>query len=208
MYVFDEVRRPEGDGARTPGGALGLSPWFLGQVLPRLLDAVPRLKMILAGWDRLEVDPHRLRALPPCELTGWAEQHTRAFLASAGVEDPAVAVLVQRAGDGLPLLASVVAEEAGRWRVADGSVDTTALTALIGDRPAHQWVPEMILARLSVQQQHEIAAAAVLRICTRPALQALLVDRDPATSDWFHRLTSRSFLQSLPTLTETGPGGR
>src|SRR5664280_1175463 len=179
MYVFDEAppHGQESQEAARPG-PLGLSPWFLGQVLPRLLDAAPRLKAVLAGWDRLEgLSTRQVHALA-CELTGWSEGHTRSFLASAGIEDPAVAALVHEAGDGLPLLADVVATKATEWRTINGAADVAALTALIRDQPSQQWVPRMILARLSPHQQNEIAAATVLRTVTRPALEALLDEVD------------------------------
>jgi tetratricopeptide (TPR) repeat protein len=199
MYVFDEAppHGQESQEAARPG-PLGLSPWFLGQVLPRLLAAAPRLKAVLAGWDRLEgLSTRQVHALA-CELTGWSEGHTRSFLASAGIEDPAVAALVHEAGDGLPLLADVVATKATEWRTIDGAADVAALTALIRDQPSQQWVPRMILARLSPHQQNEIAAATVLRTVTRPALEALLDEVDSTGADWFRRLTSRAFLHEPP----------
>ena len=199
MYVFDEAppHGQESQEAARPG-PLGLSPWFLGQVLPRLLDAAPRLKAVLAGWDRLEgLSTRQVHALA-CELTGWSEGHTRSFLASVGIEDPAVAALVHEAGDGLPLLADVVATKATEWRTIDGAADVAALTALIRDQPSQQWVPRMILARLSPHQQNEIAAATVLRTVTRPALEALLDEVDSTGADWFRRLTSRAFLHEPP----------
>jgi hypothetical protein len=206
MYVFDESNSGEEEHQPRSSRPVKMSPWLLGQVLPRLLATAPKLKVILAGWDRLEIDAHRIPSLPACELTGWDTQHTQSFLTSAGVDDPAVAALVHQAGDGLPLLATVVAEEATRWRTADGFVDAAALSALIQDRPAHRWVPEMILDRLSAMQQDELAAAAVLRVITRPALQALLPDH-PHGEDWFHRLTSRTFLQQLPSTATNTPAG-
>lgn len=64
----------------------------------------------------------------------------------------------------------------------------------------------MILSRLSALQQDELAAAAVLRVITRPALQTLLPDH-PTGEDWLRRLTSRAFLPKLPSPTTSRPAG-
>ncbi|WP_322756455.1 tetratricopeptide repeat protein [Frankia sp. Cas3] len=195
MYVFDAV---------APARPAGISSWFTVQVLPPLLAAAPRLRVILAGWDDLPV-PDTVASVGPCQLTGWLRVHTRAFLTSAGITDPRLLNLLvdvvhpdddtadERDSSGLPLLAAVL---------ADTAPTSQAERDRLLSQPAPRWVPERILGRLSGRQRDEVAAAAVLREITLPTLTALLTDTTPADTDWFTRLTSRGFLQPLPA----GPG--
>jgi hypothetical protein len=92
LYYFDDVRRER----RRPGESLGVGAWFAGDVLARLLDAAPRLKVVLAGQDRLALDRVPGPARATCKLACWDEEHTVSYLARMGLPDRDLAGLVQQ----------------------------------------------------------------------------------------------------------------
>ena len=92
LFYFDDVVREQG----RPAQPLGVGGWFVSNVLIPLLDAAPRLKVVLAGQDRLALDRIPARKRASCELAAWPENHTAGYLARLGLPDAGLARMVHR----------------------------------------------------------------------------------------------------------------
>lgn len=203
MWAFDEASLASATHHSQPE----FSPWVLGQVIPRLLRSAPRLKVILAGWDNLQVDVGPMqREHASIRLTSWGESDTILFLESAGVKDPEVAAEIHRACEGIPLLTAVVVEEVLQTG-SNTEPKWADLQTQIRSRSAQEWVPDLILSRLTADQQQLLAAAAVLRVVTQGALSALMPGRLEEMPGAFRRLALRSFMEEVSNPATTSSEG-
>jgi hypothetical protein len=80
LYLFDEVG-VERSGVRAETH-LGLTRWFLHDLVPELVDAGPGIRLVLAGRERFTVDEPWFHQL---ELSEWSAGETAQFLANHGL---------------------------------------------------------------------------------------------------------------------------
>jgi AAA ATPase domain len=167
LYFFDEVARDR----PRPDRPLGVGGWFAGAVLAPLLDAAPRLRVVLAGRDAVAVGklPAGAHQLDP-----WQARHTASYLAALGIADPGLAEAVHDECHGLPVVAAWLAEECLDQRDRGGAADRRWLAAVARDRPLRAWLPERFFGRLTAAESQLTCAAAVLRAITLGAMEAML----------------------------------
>ncbi len=161
--------------------------WFQDRVLPAVLKAAPRLRIILAGLDDFQI---RDVAAGSMEIEGWELEHTMAFLAAERV-DPALAGRIHALAKGNPLIVSWLAETAGlRHQLATDGSDWL--------RAAHQeklskWLTREFLGLLSDRERKVVEAAAVLREVNVGSLAA--VSEEDVDTLLINRLKGRSFMR-------------
>ena len=199
LFYFDDVVREQG----RPAEPLGVGSWFISNVLVPLLDAAPRLKVVLAGQDRLALDRIPARRRASCELAGWPENHTAEYLARLGLPDARLARMVHRECAGMPLLAWLLARACQDW-LADGArVDAAWLAGQARDRPLSEWFPVHVLDRLTSEQRQLMQACAVLRTITQGALEALVVGT-ALSPGWMDSLQRHYLLERIPVSGQAG----
>ncbi|MFE9776356.1 tetratricopeptide repeat protein [Streptomyces sp. NPDC005931] len=186
LYVFDDVARE--DRART---AIGIGDWFVRDMLVRLLDVSPRLRVILAGQDRLTVMGLPDSAWQELELAAWSQDDVVDHFAALGL-DLELARRAYMMSGGMPLIAAAIADLCQSGIGGGGAW----LDQAVG-QPMSAWLVDNILGRLSAEQRMLVQAACVLRVITEPALAHLVADT-PLSGDWFTALARHQLLQAAP----------
>ncbi|MCX4767214.1 tetratricopeptide repeat protein [Streptomyces sp. NBC_01275] len=214
LAYFDDVRaeRPR------PGQPYGVGGWFNG-VLDQLLDAMPYLRVVLAGTTTPAMATtegsadHRVGHV---ELQPWKPGDTRRYLARRGLQvDAEVAAAVTDAEGGLPVTISWIADVLSGL-LTDGTAGIPPAEQVLAQLteptgPSRtQWLRQHVLDRLSEGTLHLLRAAAVLDAFTPAALLTVAGTNGPADSDAFTRLSRTSCIS--PHIAgydgEPGPGGR
>ncbi|MFY1695123.1 tetratricopeptide repeat protein [Solwaraspora sp. WMMA2101] len=185
LPYLDEVAGPD-DEAR---GARQTS-WFLGELLPRLLDAAPDLRIVLAGREPPAAGPPMLHVA----LTEWEPVHTAQFLATRGITDPALVEAVHRTCAGLPGWTDLAAAAIDTARGSGPGLTADEIARRAAGQPVERWLPEVFLDRLAAPWHAVVTAAAVPRVLSRAAVAALL-DPAPADDTWFHQLGRYTFVR-------------
>ncbi len=161
--------------------------WFQDRVLPAVLAAAPRLRIILAGLDEFQI---RGIAAGSMEIEGWELEHTSAFLAAKRVGS-ALAGEIHALAKGNPLIVSWLAEAAGlRHPVA---MDGSNWLRAAHQEKLSQWLPREFLGLLSDRERKVVEAAAVLREVNVGSLEA--VSEEHVDILLINRLKSRSFMR-------------
>ncbi|WFE27366.1 hypothetical protein O7623_29785 [Solwaraspora sp. WMMD791] len=185
LPYLDEVAGPD-DEAR---GARQTS-WFLGELLPRLLDAAPGLRIVLAGREPPAAGP----PMAHVALTEWEPAHTAQFLATRGITDPKLVEAVHRTCAGLPGWTDLAAAAIDTARGSGPGLTADEIARRAAGQPVERWLPEVFLDRLAAPWHAVVTAAAVPRVLSRAAVAALL-DPAPADDTWFHQLGRYTFVR-------------
>lgn len=185
LPYLDEVAGPD-DEAR---GARQTS-WFLGELLPRLLDAAPGLRIVLAGREPPAAGPPAIHVA----LTEWQPEHTARFLAARGITDPPLVEAVHRTCAGLPGWTDLAAAAVETARTSGAGLTADEIARRAAGQPVERWLPEVFLDRLPAPLHAVVTAAAVPRVLSRAAVAALL-DPAPADDAWFRQLGRYTFVR-------------
>jgi tetratricopeptide (TPR) repeat protein len=189
LHYFEEAHTEQ----PRLGESTGLGGWFVGEVLRVMLDAAPRLKIVLAGKDAFEIanlpTPHHV-------LSSWTVEHTAVYLGASGMTDRALAASVHQEARGVPVVTAWLAEACQDHSLDGDAVDSDRLAAIARGRLLSEWLPGHFFAQLTPGQRRLVQAAAVLRTITQGAIEALV----PTGLDegWFDRLRKHSFMQEIP----------
>ncbi|MEV0130619.1 hypothetical protein AB0H83_19415 [Dactylosporangium sp. NPDC050688] len=193
FYLDEELGSEDGD-HRTGN-------WFLHHALPVLLDAAPRLRIVLVGRNRLVVPD-----AAEVQLRSWSADVSREFLGLAGIADPQLAGLLHRRCAGIPVWMALAADVI-RAEQADGrAVGADRIAEITRDEPARVWLPREFMARLTRQERAAVEAAVVLQTVTQEAVESLV---DTALgSQWFADLCRQSFMHPADSGAAGQPEGQ
>ncbi|GAB1821709.1 hypothetical protein HerbRD11066_48730, partial [Herbidospora sp. RD11066] len=184
------------DGLSAGTSREGLVNWVTHKLLPQVIEAVPDLRIVTAGWERPDF-PGTLHAVADTlHLGGWSSGETAAYLVGRGLHDPAFAALAHDRCTGTPIWLGMLADAYREERQSD--LDT-AWVAGTQESAVHDWLHRSFLHRLDPRQQRLVQAAAVLRHITIDGLRALL-DPTPVDNDSFGRLCRYSFVKRIHDL--------
>jgi tetratricopeptide (TPR) repeat protein len=191
LRLFDDVGSGHaGLGLETP---LGLTQWFLRDLVPQLLDAGPGLRIVLAGREKFDLDEPWIRQF---ELSEWTGDETARYLSGCGLSDPNLMDTVHAVCGGVPLWTAMVAEACLQQDVSNGKLSADWLRQTAHDRPTEQWLPEVFLARLPAVQRNIVICAALPRTLSLELTQRLLHVSDiDAPPDWWSNLCRYSFVR-------------
>ncbi|WP_344494914.1 tetratricopeptide repeat protein [Nonomuraea monospora] len=168
--------------------------WVTHKLLPQLIQVAPELRIIVAGWERLEF-PSAMHAM--CEslqLGAWNPDETTAYLAERGLHDPQLAALAHHRCSGTPIWLGMLADAYREGKQSGMNADWMEWAK---DSAVQEWLHRSFLHRLDHRQQKIVQAAAVLRHITLDGLRALL-DPIPVNHDDYGRLYRYTFVQRIP----------
>lgn len=186
----------------APETPIGLTRWFLRELVPELLDAGPGLRIILAGREKFSIDESWIRQV---EVVEWADDETARYLRNRGFDDQKFAEAVHALCGGVPLWTAMLTEACMGRAAPDLNVSPDWLRATAHGRPTEQWLAEVFLARLPASERDVVVCAAVPKDLslelTRRLLEASGVDEPVG---WWDSLCRYSFVRFAQ---EREPGG-
>ncbi|WP_182905085.1 tetratricopeptide repeat protein, partial [Microbispora sp. H13382] len=183
------------DDIQTGNPREGLKDWLTHKVLPEIMIALPELRFILAGWERLRPSVAIQALTAELQLNPWSPEETTEYLNKRGLADSNLATTAHAICEGTPAWLGMLADAC---QLNDHNItDLQWLSTVAHDRPAHEWLYETLFSRLSPKQQEVVRAAAVLRHVTHDALRGLLAPEKVDNKD-FAQLCRYSFVHHTP----------
>jgi len=187
LWLLDGMAQ-EGVNSESPVGR-----WFTHEVLPRLLEAAPGLKIVFGGREPVSL-PNRLEC-NYLELDEWKVKDTNSYLRSRGLAYQDLHDTVHSLCKGVPVWISLVADILVDLPETDAALDVSYLSAVAQGRPAEVWLPETLLTRVDPALKLPLICACVLDSVTVEATEAMVGNAD-LPIDWLRRLSRYSFIRS------------
>ncbi|MFI5586329.1 tetratricopeptide repeat protein [Amycolatopsis sp. NPDC051758] len=163
----------------------GAGHWLTHDVLTGLLRALPRLKVVLAGWHDIQL-PAAIPAMH-LEVRPWSQDSTCEYAVSRGVRDHTFHEGAHRICGGNPTWTGFLLDSC--LPTGDSSSGRLHFPATADSA---RWLMDAFLERLSPIMREVVITASIMRSVNKEAIVALAED-DNWPRDWFEILCRFSF---------------